>query len=347
MELRDHKLELGIGLLSLLLVVGLMKFFGGLSGPSPLESGNVSYEMPRPKSDMVGEFALGDREIERRHVNPFAKKPQSTGKPEAVNVQDAAKALADGQKKQRKGQWVAMVRPRPQVGVRVIDRPGRSLSTETGMSGPGNLQAPDATPQTPGTAQSEAGNAREDRLSPGQWRALLQNDPSAENMNKLVAAYLSGDVEARDFYAIVSDLMVSQRPGSKDIAFMGLMQLGDANAFRFFVAKEDEFDEIQQDQFYSAYASTSRYGALEAVLSGGQGLEVARASEVFRASLQASNGPGGTITDPRQVRGEYISQAPGQLNRFRSIFTALAESDDGAIKNLAQEILSLLSASIA
>lgn len=353
MNFRENKIELWIGALAAVMIVGLFQAFSGDGDEGAGVRGpEVSYEMPRPKAELVGEFGLGDREIDRRYVNPFGKK----------KADDAKKAAAAGKQPPAKapaarpgyGVGVAYVPAHPSASFNVVDK------AKSGLSGDGadesNRNGPNADePFANRTAAGEEDPVNDGKLSPEQWRALLSANPTVENMKKLAEAFLKNEVDARTFYSIVEELVTYKQSASKrTVGFYGLWMVQTAKSFEFVTALltpapnqpsplPDEAKSVAEG-YLRGFASASRRNVLLQVLRTGDRAGKVKAAQIVQYALQA----GGHV-DPRENgssrNGEnQASSASSKWTGFTSIFQTWASGGDAELQGIASQVLSLLPA---
>ncbi|HRO66267.1 MAG TPA: hypothetical protein PL182_01740 [Pseudobdellovibrionaceae bacterium] len=337
MELKGHKLEIGIAILCVLLITGLFRVFGSFFSGPRIEIGNISYEMPRPKSDIVGEFGLGDREIDRRYNNPFDKKGKADErKPLAANVKQAAPVKAV---RQAAGQWMAV--RHPQHNVRVIDRAARKGLGDSGSGHHGAYQAMAGQQQ----GQPTAGGTNEEqknKITAEQWIALLNAQPTQENMRKFAAAYSAGDVDSQTFYSVIDGMLDKQNQDQQLLAIYGLGLVPEAKGFSTVARRMDSWSEgnvkTQGSAFLYSFRVPTRHTSLATALKSNDGAVAYYASEVF---FEALSGQDTTNPNPRPGRGDN-TVASSSYSQFLPIFQELQNSSENRVREMANRILGLL-----
>ncbi|MBX3034417.1 MAG: hypothetical protein KF865_10880 [Bdellovibrionaceae bacterium] len=358
MDFRDNKLELGIGLLVAVMVLGLFQLFGSVKDSPVNEVQDISYEMGRPKSEMIGEFGLGGREIDRRYVNPYAKKAAQAAadaknvKPAATNPaaaqaaaakakQAAAAAARARQQQQRPMVWVKRPNSNAPTG-----RDGRHLSGDGSDGGPiysnPNEVAGNRNKEDTGVDNK---NDNKDQLSPDQWRALLAAQPTKENMNKLVEALGRREVDETTFYSIIDGLMKSQKKEDQTLALYGLGRVGTAKSFAYIATAADTLPADMQpaaQQLMMSYAAPARHGALKQALQMNDPVVALKAAQVVLAGAQAAKNGDSVVSDPRQGRGDIRQSNTTSFASFAPIFQKWATSGDATMQGIANQILGLL-----
>lgn len=344
MESRENKFGLGLVLFIVLAVGGMMRLFGFFEDDSkPQDVPEISYEMPRPKDTLVGDFALSGREIDRQYVNPFAKIPNGKKdlKPAVpAPVKPVAKAAAPPATAPQ-GTWYK----NPAMQVKVVDRDQRG-----GSGGPSpEVGTPGARPAPNDQEDRGPANNDADRRSPGQWRSLLFANPTKENMDKFIDAFEKKQVDAATFYSVTEELLKSGKKDDETLALYGLNKVGTAQAFRI-VAQD--YGSLPQEmraagwQTLMAYGALGRHQTLLQAVQGGSNTVAILGAQVILASLKGGSGgtTGGTNTgsiDTRGVRGSS-AQSGSSYAGFTSIVTQWASSGNAELAQAAQSILPLL-----
>lgn len=343
MDFENNKLEWGMALFAAVFIGGIFHLFGSMSGDAKApEAQDVVYEMPRPKSDLVGEFDLEGREIDRRYVNPFDKK-KAQAADDAKKKDDAAKNAAKTAEAKKK----TVIRKK-KVDVDVVD-----AANDGGLSGD---QAPEATPQAAArveTAKNDAAPAddqnNKDQRSPDQWKALLSGQPTKENMNKLVEALGKGEADEATFYEIIGSLLKSQKKDSHALAFYGLNSVPTAKSFAFVVQAESTLSadvKPTATQYLNSFAQPSRLSALAQAMQGNDGPVAVKAAQVVSTGVQQLRSGQGS-TNPREVRGELRSSSLEAYARFIPIFQRWAQSSNQTYQQIANSLLPQLQGSQA
>lgn len=350
MDFRENKIELGIAVLAAVMIAGLFRVFGGMGADPRIDGKEISYEMPRAKNDLSGDFGLDGREIDRQYVNPFGKKNKSTDTAAAdaakkaaeaakAKQQQAARAAAEAAKK------AAEAKKKAQTQVRVVDNNRQRMTSDPAANRDTQPVANDQMfRRTAGEPDAEKKKA--DTLSPDQWRALLLGQPSAANMAKLVAALQAGEVEAATFYMIVGELLESQNSERQAVALGGLSQVPTAQSFELVAEKMSLLPaELQTSasSFLNSYAFPNRMRALLPVLNSQNPAVALMAAGIVRQGIEAAkNGTAPTGTDPRQSRDQQQFATLSAWQMFIPTFQRWISSDDASLHDPAQQILALL-----
>lgn len=340
MNFEDNKLEFGIGALAVVLIAGLFHAFSGFGSHPHAEAQEISYEMPRPKSDLVGEFSLGDREIERREI--LLKKQaeaEEKKKAEEVKAKAVAKAAVEAAKK-------AAVQKSPQTKINVVQRDDKHMTQDQRLSAPTTVNSA-FNNQARQTAATQDGNTdKKATLTPGQWLALLISAPTQDNMSKLVEALHSGEISDDGFYGIVDHMLKSNNAKEQTVAFFGLSQDMDIQSFDFMVKEESSLTSSQQtvtEQYLNSFASVNR-GALAAAVQSSDLTVALKAAQVVLAGVEAA---GSSAQGSSNSSGGVHTTSLSDWSNFIPIFQHLSQQAGNAnLQSISNNILTLLGSSV-
>lgn len=347
MDIRENKIELGIAVLAAIMIAGLFRVFGGMGADSRIETKEISYEMPRAKSDLVGEFGLDGRDIDRRYVNPFEKKNK------AVDPAAAKKAAADAAAKAKQAaaaaeaaKKAAEAKKKAQTQYRVVEADRRRLTPDLRDSNP--QQPHYANPElvfrkTAGQTENEN---RKDLLTPNQWHDLLKGQPTMANMQKLVDAVRANEIDPETFYSIAEEMLKSQDESKQKVALAGLEQVPTAGSFIVIANAQGLTGGMNDlaDAILESYAAKPKHGALMGVLRSDDQVAALAAASVVMAGIKASKEGGPSTGTPRPGREQ--SAALNDWGLFVPIFQEWASSGEAALQGPASSILSQLNASV-
>nr|WP_295904813.1 hypothetical protein [uncultured Bdellovibrio sp.] len=347
MSFTDKKLEMSILGLTLVMVAGLSYVL-----KSPVQSvlnevQDVIYEMPRPKNSFLAAlFDLGDREVSRKYVNPFAKK-----KEEAKKTAEAKKPVAPVAPKavaQKKNAEKKAEDPKKSVDVQIVGADTKVTWGEDGfMNGGGsnsrvenvvNDSSPDKNPQ------QQAKN----NLSGDQWTALLRAQPTKENVAKLIQAFENKEIDDQTYYAIVTDLYRSNKSETQALGLVAAKAAYNVKSFSITAQYYEQLAPEVQTQAHAylmSYAVTARLPILASALGSANADVVETAAQVVLEGYRKAKE--GTPTDPRNSRGDVTTSSVASYSKFIPIFQQLAQSSDPAIKSLADTALSQIQTTVA
>ena len=181
MGFSDKKFEITAGALVLVMVAAL-----GYVVKTPVQTAiansDFTFEMPRPKAFFASLFDLGNREISRTYVNPFdKKKKEEAKKPEVAKALPAPKPAAAVAKKAAPKKEEAAKKPSVDVNV-VQDTPAEGLGAEIARNNA--KAAKEGAAANAGDTAAADPTKETNKNSADQWRALLNAQPTKENVDK-------------------------------------------------------------------------------------------------------------------------------------------------------------------
>lgn len=349
MGFTDKKFEIAIAGFAVLMIGGM-----GYLLKAPVQSVvselEVVYEMPRPKSFLAALFELGDREISRDYKNPFAgKKKEVAAKPADPKATDAAKK-AGAQAKKAVAKKTDSKDKKPEVDVQIVgEKPtGPSFSDELlTASGPSGGGAQNVVAETTAGAAGDTKTV----LDADQLRATLLAEPTAANVAKLVAAYQAQEISADSFYQIVGELLSSNKEGSQEMGLMAAKAVYSTQSFAVVAQHQAGLNteklKASAEAILNSYTTTARLPFLKSALGSSDDLVVLKATNVVLAGYQAAQTNGTNLSsDPRNSRGDVVTNSLGGYSQFVSIFQQLVKnSDNDAIRALATTALSTIGTS--
>lgn len=349
MSFTERKFETAILGLSILMVGGLGYLFKSPVHAILSEAADVVYEMPRPtKSFLASLFDLGDREVSRRYVNPFAKKKTDDKKTaEAPKAAPAApKAVAKKKAEEKKKDEKADKK----VDVKIVgDDAKEGLGDSDGLwaSPPAVLQRAE---EVAGNQNPDESKQNKNALSGSQWRALILAQPTKENVAKLVEAYNAKYVDDSTFYTIVTDLFRDNKVENQELGLMAVKAAYNGQSFSVTAQYYDQLAPGVQEKAHAyllSYAVTSRLSILMTALQGGHAEVVATAAQVVLEGYQKAKNGLSPTTDPRLSRGDVSVNSVASYSKFLPIFQQLSLSQDPEISGLANTALSQIQVAVA
>ncbi len=350
MTIADNKLEISIVAMVVLMAAGVFHVMTSIKGQGSLER-DIVYEMPRPKGFQGSDLDLSDREIDREYVNPFVKREKLA--PIAANQKPApvaAKKAVDAAKK--KAEADAAAKKAAQVTARVVPKDAAkplgsdsTAKTDQAYAPPGNAYG---NPQENNEPNGADKKKDDNKLSPDQWRALVVGQPTAENMEKLIAARTSGEVDSATYNTIIGDLLKSSNPTTQEVGLTGAKAFPDAGSFIVVAQNEEHLsgnELVTAKTFLSSYTQGNGLNALATVLQSNDDAVVAQATEVIVAGYQSvKKGTPISTPDPRNGRGTVTTSSTASYQKFIAIFQQLAKSSDSNIASLANSALAQIQA---
>jgi len=307
-----------------------------------------SYEMARIEPE-EGPFDLSGRDVQRRKRELEAlaqKKAAALAGPKAGT--GALKKAAHAAKPKTKPVSIksaAAAMARAQMDVNTISESDR-FRMKSGLGGAANLGAQPAVPYSYAVAQPAKPSAStpqepkpdEPKLTPEQWRSLLQVSPTAANVAKLIVARGKGDIDDGTVLEITKDLLRDSGDDRQKAGLMILDRTTSASAFEFMVREKAIFSSNIQTELQKkieSYALPARLVYLGPVLSSTS--EDRSAVGVALELIEVA------VTEYKRLASGQITQSTGapslaQLQIFLSTLRRVGEQGETTI---AQQALAL------
>lgn len=351
MSFADKKLEMSILGLSIIMVAGVSYLL-----KSPIKSviedvEAVIYEMPRPKNSFLAAlFDLGEREVSRKYVNPFAKKKEEVKKaPEAAKTAAVTpkKAVAQvAKKEQKKSEEVQ----KKQVDVQVVgDAPETKWEDDGFFATTGQNKSRVAG--SGGSSEKKIQTQQtKNNMSGAQWRSLLMAQPTTENVSKFLQAYQVQEVDDQTFYQVVGDLFRSNKVETQALGLSAVKFVYSPVSFSLTAQHYEQMTpELQQKahEYLMSYGVAGRLPFLMSVLQGNNPVAVEAAVQVVVDGYSKAKDGVVPTADPRIVRGEVATNSVAGYSKFVPIFQQLAQSADAGIANIAKSALSQIQTAVA
>jgi hypothetical protein len=350
----------GLFLTAAIVVFSGCYFLRGLmNSVHTVESQEVNYNMPRPKSALYNFFfGLEGREIQRKEIDPFKDKQSSTSTAggsvrKADAKKDATKAAA-AKATVAKNAAAAAAHKKPEVKVNVIPKDEKNglSATADGVNPRPAASAAAAMAQAMNAAGAmPVADDDKVRLSPSQWRSLVVGQPTKENVAKLIAAFNEKEVDAGTLYMIMNDLEQSSNAETQVQGLTIAQQVPSLRSFTVTSSNYDKFDATVKrsaDAYFLSYMQPSRLPILAMALQSEDNSVVHRAAQVMVTGLRTVKS-GGAVADASSRPGRGVSglmnpPAKTSYANFIPLFEHLEKNSDSTISGLAQNALTQLQA---
>ncbi|MBX3016706.1 MAG: hypothetical protein KF767_02365 [Bdellovibrionaceae bacterium] len=341
---------IGVGLVGLF-IAGLM-----VIGPRTQQARKImsaedvsySYEMARIEQE-EGAFDLSGRDVHRRkrELEAYEAKKKAAlkgvmagsgahkgpAKPnvKAVAIKASAAAMAAAEAARMKVDTVGE-----------SERYKRMRASAQGVDSAAYANAypqnyvPQATTKTATTSTEK--KDEEPKLTPEQWRSLLQVAPTALNVSKLIAARNRGDISEDVVLEIAKDLLKDSGDERQQAGLSIADRMVSAKTFEFMVLEKSEFSQDVQTELQKkieSYGLPARLTYLGPVLVS--------ANEDKSAVLVAMNLIEASITEYRRLQSGQITQsanAPSlaQLQVFLATLRRVGETGEGSLAEQAKSL---------
>jgi len=345
---RTHKYIAGMVIAAAAIVCGGLSFLRGAVKTYSQADPDISYSMPRPTRGPLYTllFGLEGRELQYKEVNPFkdkkTKAATSAANKSVRGDQKNAPKINANKQANAKASTPIPAPHKPQVEVNVVNANANPTTN-------GNKDTSTISTTGGGAAQIvntvvvplDGKKAKEDTLSPGQWRALIIGQPTKENINKLVDAFNNKEVDANTLYLIMNDLLQSS---NSETQVAGLWLAQSVPSLKSFSTLSDNYDKLNPankasaDTYFLTYMQTSRLPILAMALKSSDVVTVQRAVHVMATGLQqVKNDP--NSRENRPARGVVGTGGTNAYTQFIPILQQLIQSADSSVSGPAQSAL--------
>ncbi len=328
----------------------------------------ISYEMARPKSFLMSLFDLQDREIDRQYkaynAAPIAP-PSAPGLTTGADVEMAPDAATADTEEQRRTLRAATAQKKNTFEMNVVERDeehngGNDTPTDNSPTPEegapyhdekklADKDKPDETPAAkPKPPKVDAPDSADPTFA--QWRTLLNEQPTLENMKKFMIAYQNKKVTSEEYYAITEELMEDPRVEKQAMAVYGLSGFPAGKSFillaHYSESVNSEGRKAQVDAILDSYSNLQRLPNLKTVLVSQDPLAIGKALAVLEQGIaQAQNrSPADTTetTDQRAFRGRSFYPTLQIFKGFVDLLEPLSKEMDQPYVPLAAKLLSQL-----
>src|SRR5690606_36137847 len=105
----------------------------------------------------------------------------------------------------------------------------------------GGALAYGANPKSPNAAQPE--EEKKPQMSYEDWRNLLMSSPTRENMTKVLAAVRENEIEYKDFYRLLQELLTRPEKEVQSVALYGIQAVPHLLSFAMVAKNLDQLTE--------------------------------------------------------------------------------------------------------
>ncbi|UYL10017.1 hypothetical protein B9G69_005430 [Bdellovibrio sp. SKB1291214] len=346
MSLRDNKLEIAIVVVGLVLIGSVGNLFKA-PVQRALQNNEISFEMIRPKSILAALFDLGGREVARNYVNPFGNKKPTEEAKTIPNTEDKTKSAAPNKTAQKKAEEKKPEDKKTETEIRVVGTdPGFKAGGSDGATG-GAVGAAFITGGTTATDGNKQATDK-DKLTANQWRSLVLGQPTKENVNKMVVAYMDKELNDSEFYGIVNELLKNSNTETQSLGLSAASSFYSSTAFNTVATNYKTLSTENQTAamaYMLGFANAGRLSALASSLKNSDSEVVALAAEVVVKGYNSAKS--GTTTSSTRSRGDAFANALTNYDQFREIFKALTTSSNAEIASAATFALSQIQSGVA
>ncbi|MEK2689952.1 hypothetical protein [Bdellovibrio sp. GT3] len=350
MKLKDNKLEIAILVVAAILIGGVGNLFKA-PVQKALQNSDISFEMIRPKSVLAALFDLGGREVSRNYVNPFGNK-KAEDKATTPNAEDKTKQAAAAAAKtaaKKAEDKKADAEKKSETEVRVVDAgPGFKAGSDDLSTGAGA----GAVAQAGAGAATDKANKEADKnaMTANQWRSLVLGQPTKENVNKMVVAFMEQELTDAEFYGIVKELLQNSNAETQALGLSAASTFYTATAFNTVASSYKGFSADMQTKamaYLLGYANAGRLSALASSLKSSDVEVVNLAAQVVVKGYNSAK-EGTATSQGNRFRGDAFTNALGNYTQFVTLFTELSQnSQSSEIASIANSALSQIQSGVA
>jgi hypothetical protein len=347
MSLKDNKLEIAIVVVGLVLIGSVGNLFKA-PVQRALQNNEISFEMIRPKSILAALFDLGGREVARNYVNPFGNKKATEEAKTTPNTEDKTKKAEAAKTAQKKADDKKSEDKKSETEIRVVGAdPGFKAGGADDINLGGANGGTIATGGAAGTDTTKSATDK-DKMTAAQWRSLVLGQPTKENVNKMVVAYIDKDLTDAEFYSIVNDLLKNSNTETQALGLSAASSFYSSTAFNTVASNYKTMTSDNQTTamaYMLGFANAGRLSALASSLKSSDSEVVSLAAEVVVKGYNSAKS--GTVTSSTRNRGDAFANALTNYDQFRDIFKSLSESSNAEIASTATSALSQIQSGVA
>jgi hypothetical protein len=322
------------------------------STPVRQDAQELSYEMPRARTEAPGYSLAGRRVIRTLHtaggrgqnvppaqaVLPAATKPADPKKAAAAAKKPDPKKTAKANSANRKPKMTVGVTEANKVRMSGFKVTANSSNPDPAMTGFANAEKT-ANPVAAAPIEEE-----KTKLSIGQWRSLLFNQPTAKHGSEFLAAYQDREVDEAGFYQVTEELMIDNAPDRHKLGMDLLKATPSVKAFTVLLKhhneKAPEALRTEITAVLKTYGEVSRFPILVKLLYSSE-LRVVQTAQALLtqtiASMQTNGSQG--AQDGRDARAPATPVPASQLTSFVPALKRLLTSNDAVVAQQAQTLL--------
>lgn len=320
-------------------VVSMGIFMSQMKTHSSKEISEIKYQMPRPQDEFVGDYSLDGRQVNRKYINPFAKKSMVKTIPDAKN-QGPKSEQKKSQSKQVKANKAKGLLNDKKFDVEIVEQTQNQMLNDISVNNLPKKQNQQNIAQLQNKkTQDKASMATK---SVAQWMELLNKNPNAENIVLLVKSYRAKNIDAAQFYQIANTLLSSSESNKVQAGLYALQLQPETQAFQF-VSHKLAMIETPSDlsnaleQYLVSFNEAQKLPILVQVLKTNDQIAMTKAIEVLSQFNEKV-----TLQGRFQYRGSNVNQQ--QYVQLISYFKSLLNNENEAVVSTAQNMLTKLQA---
>lgn len=320
----------------------------------------MTVAMPRPIKEMIAGFSLADRNVTRQLVTTGNKGMPGYNK--SMNAAANAKKAAATAKKKKPSKkdnrkaWAEYYARQEAFRARIIaesERYRQTLIEQANEKMAQDYQEYNAYIQKKAEAKKvvkgeEQVEDEKETLDPAAWKSLVLDQPTAENVQKMLKAFQSGELDAQTYFEIVETLARDNNEERRKMGMWALTSTFHPQAFALashLAAEGDATSQKQLKDYMYGYNRPQTLAHLDQILRSQDMVAATAAADVITRAIEklrtgqppvANEGRGGRVTP----QGQTLTLASYQ--RFIPTLQWLSTNQGNTLAQWAQNILSQL-----
>ena len=319
------------------------------------ESANsINYKMARPEQ-VYSEYTLNGRELDQTYeaLSPAEKKLMNKKK-QALLVKELTKKKKEELKKNQIAAATAkaqvMAKTRAQVAAaaresRVAQAEYKKVTSERAQAEAySNQSYNNQTAKSPDAPDADPKAVA--KKSFAQWRTLLFDQPTSENLGAFITAYRKNEVTMTEYQAMAQDLLDQNDEKLKGFGLQALRSVPSFQSYSQLVHIQSTLSATLQSYVETsllAYLQPQNLGFLNQALASSDKVVLLKSLTVLSANLEKLNqGDASSFSDPR-TRG--ASSTGVTMNTFRTLLPSLgtiSSSQDQELAAIAHSLVTLI-----
>lgn len=320
----------------------------------------LTVSMPRPIKEMILGFTLAGRTIKREIETTADTSAISKNENAKANPGSATKAVIDkGQAAKRKAAAARAARlaQEREFRARIVaesERYRRFLQDQELFK---NSNARENSEELAGgkyknknannVVQADETDNQDNKLDPAAWKSLVLAQPTTANVQKMIQAYLAGDLDAQTYYEIVDTLMKDNSEDKRKMGLWALTSTYHGTAFSMasnFMQEADTDTQKRLNDYMYSYNRAQSLGILDQVLQSSDSVAANMAAQVITKAVESLKVGQQTVSGQRSGRQQTQGQALtlSSYQRFIPTLQLLATRTGSELSQWAQNLLSQL-----
>lgn len=359
---RTEKWIAGVAFVAIAIFVFMFALISQKSGgkiSSQFETANsINYKMARPEQ-LYSEYTLNGRELEQIYegLTPEEKKLSPRKQALIAKAKLAIKKKEELKKKQTasaEAKAQILAKARTQAQVRQAQLAAAQKISYKGASGHAEAAPAQDSYQNynndpaPRSAAGDSVDAKKvTKKSFAEWRSLIFEKPTSENLSLFVAALRKNEVSMTEYQVLAQDLLDQTDVRLKALGLQALRSVPSLQSFSQLVHAQSTLPETYQsyvDQALQSYVQPQNLQYLNQALATRDKVVILKSLNLLQTNLTLlSHGDQSGFTDPRSRREDAATTLT--MASFRSLIptlTSIGSAGDQDLSGLAQQVMELI-----